>query len=306
VSDVLERRAITHVLVARGDGTNTLGFPLTTGWSVATNSDGVYEITITNVGDGKGDIEPNSDRVFYQCVTDPTDDRNHSDILKDIIESAGLTTNAASFTAAKSALSMEALFTIPFDGESSFPTYREVIEKILFSTRGYLLLNDSNEVEYHLFDAPSSSQTIEERDFLLNTLGIKIDYKDIVTSLSCKNDNGYVDWQFSDSHVNARQSENSTNNKAKFLHETNRSENYDVIVKELSTSRNRILSLLGERRATYFYETKGRHFESLIGDDDGLNITGLLGTDTTRDVKAVSLTKSKEKTIVKAMDLLGL
>lgn len=305
VSDVLRRSSIVDVVIQRSDG--TVDQLRREQYTIATNADGIYEITLTAAaGSYGGAIDPEGDSVYYTVVNHSTDLRGHAEILKDVLERAGLTTNAASFTAAESALSMELLFSVPYADKNEFPSYRDVVQKILYSTRGYIILNNSNEVEYHLTDTLSSSQTISSREVIKNTFGFEIDYKDIVTSVSTNNNHGYIDWYLDGTPIDSYQSSEETSLKAEQLHGIKKSQTYEVLSKEVQTSAERILEITKERRMIYFYETKGKHFESLLGDDETLSLNGLPGTSSTIDVKILGITKSKDKTRIKASDLLGI
>jgi hypothetical protein len=106
--------------------------------------------------------------------------QNHSDVLKFILESNGLTINAASFAAAKSALDADVMFSIPGIREDDYSDIMTYVKPILLSTFGYIFINSSDEYVYNLVDALGTPSIVITEDHILDrSLSIATNSQDI-------------------------------------------------------------------------------------------------------------------------------
>lgn len=265
------------------------------------------KITFTNNFEtnhaGLTNLDPGNNKVFFRVKPDTTNAK-HSDALKDIIEKTGITTNASSFTTAGTTLTTELAMSIPFLDQSNYSGYIRYVEEILESTLGYLFLNNSFEVGYALFDAPSSTDEVTDTDILLNSLSKKIDYKDIAQTVTTFNPHFNSFEQTDDS--NNTTTITQTNTKARFLHETEEIFTFRHVLAKMNDRIAAILNLRSERRATYTFSTNIRNIDNIIGDDLQLTNDDILGTDSSKDLTIIAIGKNPRRTTISATDLLGL
>ncbi len=246
-------------------------------------------------------------------------DLNHASVLKGLIEEAGLSTNATSFTNA-GATNILLNFTIPFQGSTEFPTYLEVIEKILESTGGYITINSSNEIEYYLLDAPNSPTAINDDSILKDSLTQKFSFDDIASSITFKNIHGgiyiwkdnntstragsnlYKSW----SYQNTINNEQENNPRATYLHGITKNIQIENFLDGTTTSNafDRIKRLRFNRIAKFGIAIKN-FANSKLGDNFQIQSQDLAGTNT-RDIRIFTKRQSKNYTNIEGYDLIDL
>lgn len=249
-------------------------------------------LTVLNVG---------SHSVLFRMKPNTTNAK-HGSVIKKILESLGLSVNSSSIITANTSLTSNVNFSIPQFDETDYNQYFKYIELILSSTFGYIFLNNSFEIEYKLFQAPSSINELSDRHVLDNSVTTTIDYKDIVTQLIAYNSH------YSASEVvdmSATPSVTVISNKAKYLHDIDNTVRFRHVLEDMTTRLQLIMDYRAERNVIYNFETANVNIDSLIGDDFKLTCSGLLGGEVEKEVKIIRINKSNNKISISAIDLAG-
>lgn len=269
--------------------------------STATTDGGnkLIKITFTNNFEanhsGLTNLEPNSNRVFFKIKPNASN-QNQATVLKEILDQAGMTTNASSFTTAGSTLSVNAAFSIPYWDESDFSPYVKYAEKICQSTLGYIYLNNSFEIVYELLSTITASNSITDTDAIVNSAIYTIEYRDITTQFIAYNP-----------HYNSNEfvsvaSQTSSSNKSRYLHDLINVDRFLHVLEDFTSKITDHINLRSERDITYNLSTKGINFDSMIGDDFNLEINDLAGGVSSVGVKLVEIDKGNTQTKIKAKD----
>ena len=271
-----------------------------------------YTATITNLASGNkylnidfvnnfeatlsmATLDPQSMEVYYK-VKPSQSNQKHGTVLKEILDQAGLTTNATSFNNANTSFSVNCNFSIPEFDEADYSQCYTYVEKILTSTLGYINLNNSFEIEYNLFATPTSSAAITDTDFKEKSYSISVDYNDIVTQIISYNPH------FSNSEFNSQSSATGTSLKAEHLHEFKKVTRFRHVLEDYSSKITDAINVRSERWVKYEMDTKSINYDSKIGDDFLLSKNGILGNDSTKAVKLIRLDKKVNETRITASD----
>jgi hypothetical protein len=133
-------------------------------------------------------LNPNDYEVFYRTGCD-TSNLGHSDVLKKIVEDAGLTADTTSFTAAQTESDTNCWFQIPEHDQSDFGSYRSYAEKILQSIFGIIYPDNNFKISYKLLSRRFDVDLITDPNlYLRNSFNISVDYNDIITKIIPYND----------------------------------------------------------------------------------------------------------------------
>lgn len=242
-----------------------------------------------------------SDYSIYVRTGAATDNLGHAEVIKEMVEKAGLSTNAASFSTAQSALDVNTSFQIPQFDETDYSSYRKYLELICASTMGVLYANNSFELEYALLSTPSSSNVLDDKKY--RTLSIKIDYQDIVTQLIAYNPHNS-----SQDALDAAYSPSETvsSDVTRYLHGVRVTRRFRHVLETITARIQDIFDILSKRRAVYRFTTATEHLDAEIGDDFQLESEQLLGASGSKDLKIISLDKSAQDVVVEASDLLDI
>lgn len=250
---------------------------------------------------GTTTVNPGTHKMFYKFEHFTSDgSMTQAQVLKGLLQFAGLSTDTASFAAVDAALPDRVNFTIPNIDETEHKTYLKYVTDILASTYGYLSINSSGNVEYHLLAAPSSTDSRDESSILRGSFSTQINYQDIATSLKFQNPH-----LPSTATSIAEPSESSS--KAKYLHGTQNSKSYRHCL-ELNgsnelTRQDQIFAVLSQRSVKYRWQTSTLDIDVALGDDIQLDHDGVLGGSGSGDVKVTGLTLSDKGISVEAQDL---
>lgn len=247
------------------------------------------------------DFIPNGDKILFTLTA--ADDANHAAIAENICDLSSLNVNSASFTLAGSTLNKECLFQIPFYGETSLPSYLNVLEKLVGSTLGFLYIDENLEVNYKLLQLPSASDNIDSTLTIDGSTTADVEYQDIITQFKGENKhyNRIASAVESDSPFFYLE-----NNKASHLNKTVKLKEIDHIMRSAASRAQVILNLLSNRRVTNTITVATELTDASLGDDITLAGKILLGGATSENIKIVSIKKSPDKITVKATDLKGL
>lgn len=248
-------------------------------------------------------LNPGDFKIYYRIRPDTTNGK-HGSVLKNMLEKAGMTTVASTFTTANTNLDAKCNFSIPTLFEQDFSTYVKYVQDILKSTLGYITINNDFEIEYHLYAPPAGTITLTDTDILEKTSDIEIEYRDIVSSIIAYNPNWASDEATEDSANTA--SKTLSSNKTKYLHGIDKAIRFVHVLEKINDRLQDILDLRSERKAFYSIRTKTVNLDSIIGDDFILSRGGILGSDTTKNLKIISINKSQSEVSLILTDLYNL
>lgn len=244
-------------------------------------------------------FDPYRDVLKYYYYVDTN--LGHATILKNIIEASGVATNAASFTAAASALSANAHFSIPFNGSGEIQSYADYVAKILESTGGFIRVNSSDEVEYQLFQAPVPTVIIDDSEY--SDMQWSVEFQDVIPEINATND------QLTDGQVNnsgeiwAGSRYHSFDSEGSRLNNVLRVKYIDHVLKSFTNSASRVLRMNSIRRLKYKFNAPAKFFDMLLGDDIRIYSDQLPGGADYVDAKVVLKSLNGSNVTIEAVDL---
>lgn len=240
------------------------------------------------------------DQLYYYYYN--TADLGHATIIKNLVEASGLATNSASFTAAAAALTANVSFSIPSKGSDQIETYADYIAKILESTGGYLRVNEDNEVEYHLFEAPSPSLTIDSSEY--SDFTHSIEFQDIYPVIEATNP------EYQDNQLDSSSSAAATPRRfvgydadGAALNNIKRVKYLKHVLTSMDNSIDRVVKLNSIRRYKYSFNASPRFLDVLLGDDIRIYNEKLPGGAAYVDAKIISKTVDAKTVRIEAIDL---
>lgn len=299
-SDTITRPGISTIVIQQGA---SYYYPLfsrdyTVAYSSQTND--IVKVTFTNNFEanhsGMATLDPGNSTVRFRAWSDTAGDYDHGDVVSSILTDAGLSVNSASITAANSALTATTNFYNPPIDSDSFESYQSVLEKLLSSTFGFLSLNNDLEIEYHVFDTLSPSNSITDREILLRTMRMKVDYNDIITSLKPENPHDIIEVNYTNASIE--------DTRSQYLHGVKVTRPYFHYLSNTNRMQ-KILDVLSERRAVYMFDLKTEP-DAIIGDEFTLSRNYLLGNETSDSVITIGTTKTATGVTLMTTDLLGI
>ena len=292
------------IVIKQGDNSFYLTYGKHYTATTTTLGDGNKYLEITFVDDIKGEagldehLDPNSHEVLFR-VRPASTDKNHSDVLKEIITKAGLVTSNTSFSTAKTELNSNACFSIPYWDESDYGTYTNYIQRLLQSTMGYILVNENFEIEYKLFKEPQYwVNVLNDNDIKEKSFNINIEYQDIITEIIAYNPHcSSKDFANSSQTLKSLKAEhlNGIKNSVKFVHS----------LEDITQRLQYILDLRSNRKAEHSFDSIQLDFNLKVGDDHGLVKKNVLGQRIPggTGIKILKINKSVNSTKVSGYDL---
>ncbi len=308
ISTVTSIRRIAIPQITVKDGENYYNLNYITDYNFTTNVNGHYQVTFSSSvlsGNVKADSE-----IYYRCYNH--DNLNHGTVLSQIIEAAtDLFVDDASVTTANST-SFITNFSVPFFGSTEFPKIRDIVERLLISTFGYLTIDSHNLLQYKLIQSLSPTLTITDNEIIKDSIKQEIKYSDICNDITLTNNHGeYIaslaaQSSMSGSIKDTRKFIVSTNIGDYYLFKQKNAKQIEIAVVNPANSQNIIASVITKRRNTIEFKTKGINFLSLLGDDITINSSYLVGNSTTNIYKIMSITQTADETTIRAIDLYGI
>ena len=298
---------VTTTATSGGNVLVTITFVNNFDSNATTNIDTMpYHPDFGNTGTASSYYDPARHIIAYRMSSGTTSSNaRHGKAAQKLLEAAGLTVNTTSITDANTTLAVNASFSIPAYGESSYRTTVEYLQELLRSTLGYVKIDpETSQVGYYLLAAPSSSDTVDDDVYGEDGVTVEIDYRDIVTELTVFNPQIPLGQVTYDNFLYA--SRTKTDYRAKYLHGIDVSLVLPSYLDDVSQRNSAQLAVRSSRRAVYRFTVATKFLDGLVGQDFQLDSTDLLGADTSRDLKIVGLTKSAETVDVEATDLEGL
>lgn len=298
-SDTITRAGISSVIIKQGEDVFYAYYDRDYSITYTPNTNDIIKITFVNNFEATlscATLDPNAHQVRFRAWSDTSGDYNHGSVVSDILTEAGFDVNASSITTANSDLTATTNFYNPPIGSTSFSSYQTILEKILSSTFGYLSLNNDLEIKYGVFKTLSATNTISDREILLNTFKAVVDYNDVISSIIPENDHDIIETDYTNASLE--------DNTALYLHGTKSIKTYNHVLD--GTGRmQKILDVLSERSVQYSMTVKTEP-DVIIGDLFTLSRDNLLGDETSDVIIVLGIDKKAEEVNLKTTDLLGI
>lgn len=257
-------------------------------------------ITLTSATLNGTILDPNAHDVIF--TVEPADGVGHADVLKRLCEDAGLDVDATSFTDAQTALGVSTAFTIPQFDETEFNSYRKYCELILKSTMGILFAGNDFDLKYKILTKPSSSDVVYSNVYS-GDFSVSVDYGDIVTQLVAYNSHYTFDEVLAAANS---PSETAELDLPKYLHGVKNTNRFRHVLEEITSRIDNIFGVMSNPLVVYTIKTATKFLDAEIGDDIQIDSDRLLGTDTSKDLKIISIDKSADDVVIEATDLYDL
>jgi hypothetical protein len=121
----------------------------------------------------------------------PLETISHSRFMKFLSKSSGLTTNDTTFTAADSYYNGAVCFTVPEFGNSGYPTYLEIAQKVTSSVLSLLRINETRQIEYFVMKPlDGANKPIRNSvNMLQGATSSFVEFQDMVTCVKFTNPN---------------------------------------------------------------------------------------------------------------------
>lgn len=206
-------------------------------------------------------LDPDADTVYFGIQN--AADTGAAAVCQRVLESAGMTVNAASVATADAALGIDAHLSIPTVGESEYRTAREYLQDLLKSMGAYAKVNADREVEIKLLEAPAAGETVTDRE-ILGSVSIEHDYDDVAYELNPINEHvPTADAVYTSDSPNTL----ATDDEAKALHRNSRALIFKHVLSTITDRIEYLLSLRSGPRRTYKFKTATIHADAVLGDN---------------------------------------
>jgi hypothetical protein len=323
---VMSRVKVPAVVVVDGNGSKYYVKGLKD-YTCAIGPKGDLQITFINNFEagyaGMGTLDPDVHTVFVRYWNDEAD-AMASDVVLGALEAVGISCNADFFPPENTATwpNPNLAFTVPFIGESTYPSARDVIEKALRSALAFIYLDSDGTFRFKSF-LDGINTTVAE---IFNQSGINPDdglKQSNSSNFSVVLDlyDQYIGTRFSFSH--APQSVNwhqyypdytvggdATSTAPSRLYKTNKYYETETVIDQHNnqglsdaTFLETYNGLMTGRRAEYSLKVFSRHFKMYIGDDVMVTRTKILGGENSQYMRAIAINKASNESELKLLDL---
>jgi len=249
-------------------------------------------------------ITPDQCDIFYR-VKPKHSEQTHGKAIKKMIEKAGIDLDTTSINQVDTDLSANVKFSIPNVDETEFGSYLSYCQDILKSTLGYFTLNKSFEIEYNLFETPSTTDIVDENKILKESYSYDIEYDNLTTGLIAYNPHFLSDGY---AYENPYSSNFQSSEEAEQLHGIVNVDRFKSPLELTSTLRLAdIFAIKSQRYLTIKIKTKFSELQKIIGDDLQIEYDGKLpGNVDNIDAKIVSISQNSKDLSIILTDLYDL
>ena len=238
------------------------------------------------------------------CRFSPATPSTHSNALKYVIGSSGMSVNTASFSQADSELSASVSMTLPTSLGTEFESYLTAAQTITSSTLGLLRLNNVREVEYEIIKNPAAMTIDGLRDtvnMLTDATSSNLQYQDIYSAVS-----------FQNKQLNDLTAINGTGPKAfvessltKQLHRIDRIKTIDHCLDSIQNRKAAIAGYFSAPTVEYNLKTSSEDLVSAIGDVIQITNTAVGNDAGVAKAVIVSLDQRGSDTTIKLNEIRG-
>lgn len=278
-------------------------------------------------------LDPNECEVFGRLYYNESTGAA-TDIIKAFVEYAGFNT-AADFCPAQNPAVPDAYsgmsypdpvlsFTVPFVGENSMPSYRDVLELLLKTTMGFVYFDQSGNMRFKSFldgiHLPGPLETVDDDFYITNESGkdpiddginqkkstefaVQFDLYDLFSGVEFNfshNPNGF------DVSEQSFGTMNNGLDGVKRFYKTNKKYQVECLADNVASKFNNYISkyvkLVCGRRASYSlraFTTYGIY----LGDDLLVSRAKILGSDNSSFMRVVSISKASDSQKLTMLDL---
>jgi hypothetical protein len=245
---------------------------------------------------GLGSIKPGEDKLYYMMYGNFTDGPPGTFCQK-LIESSGISCDSTPFSLVDSGVNAFVNFGIPDYDEQDYPTYSEVLAKVLRSILGYVRLNTSGQAQAYLFSAPSPGDVYTDSDIL--NLSTGFEYRDLATKVIAYNPSSS---EYLNEALESSLTDDST--RAQFLNRASIDTRLRHVLTDISDRLEEIVRLRSRPYVTYTFQVASKAVEQSVGDDIELQSAQVAGG--TVDLKIIGLEFSTDAITVTGTPLEGL
>jgi hypothetical protein len=242
-----------------------------------------------------------------------------SEICEDIVSATDIDT-ALQFAPDQSPTWMDPdiVLCLPYIGDSDFPTFRDVVQKILTTSLSCLYFDNEGKARYKSF----FDGIYDDVSDIENQSGINPD--DSINQSNSKNFSIKFDLydQYSQVYfkpINAPQSGSASADESESwylyggyaeskLYKSNKIYEVETLLDVTKPPVygdffNEYRRLITGRNATYSVDVHSRHFKLYVGDDIKLSRKAIIGNETEKYVRVVSISKASNESRLKLLDL---
>lgn len=216
--------------------------------------------------------------------------------------------DTTSFTAALSSNTQEVGIAFPEPGETAWPSYKDAITKIAETALIKFYKNSAGKWAISTTEPLSGGSTaVDETDFVADSYTKDVSYNDIYSDIRIKYKKKYLDGA-NQQQINF-ESEYSTSDRAKYLHNIDRTYVLETILflsSDASDLAERLGYILGDQTSIISFQTDKTFFETEISDNIQLtNPNRNSGLDVDTGV-VISTKKALDNVIITIDEQLGI
>ena len=249
---------------------------------------------------GFSDLDPDKHTIYYRVSNSEV--WSHADFIQEVCGHIGLTTEATSFSDAETDLPVNVQFAIPNFDEIDYDTYLKYVQDVLSSALSYLKINTSFEVEYHLIEAPISSDVRDNKLMLADGTEGSVEYQDLQTTIIAYNPHNS---SFQITQATPTPSETRSSTKSRYLNELENVTRFRHVLETITSRIDTHIGFKSTRFTKYKFQTATQDIDSGLGDDLELQNKIVCGSSDTQDVKIITIEKSPKLTSIEASDFKG-
>lgn len=258
-------------------------------------------------------IDPTQDGIYYCIFTDTN--MNHSRVIEDILADMGVDSDLTSITAAESDLDKDVHMMVGKPGDSTLPTYSDVLNKIMSCTLGFLAPVSDGKIGYFLFKKPNPSTTANDDlvdNSIYSDLSVEVQYQDIYSAIVATNDMINIRWIGAEygggttGNIDAIKSKSLDDQRARYLHGVSKVYYIDYVLDDFNDTLDDILSVISNRKAIYSFKTATKNLNHFIGKDLYLVSAKTLGVNGNSKIKLLANSIDGKTASLTCHDLLGL
>jgi hypothetical protein len=226
-------------------------------------------------------------------------------VIQKMLNIIGITTKDSTF---QDISTEQCAFSIPKYNEFDYGNYYSYIADILKSLFGFVFLSKNFEAEFGSFGvAPGSTTELNDDNVLEDTFNCKIEYKDIVNTITFKNEHYIAENLATASALNPSPNPTKTQDKSKYLHDYDKATVYEHVLENMSTSNlgENISKILRNRKAIYSVTTKTFNLDTEIGDSFKLVNDWLLGGSADVSAKTLRTRQGMDNSLLEMSDLIN-
>lgn len=235
-------------------------------------------------------------------------------ILLSFVGIAAAQIDIASFAAVDLTNNDQMGFAIPQDIGSDYPTYIDIINKILLTSFCRLFINNENKWSIAAIEASSVADDTIYDDDIVKGISCSLTYSDIAYNIILKSDYRERGEKAGETEFREKTTQVKSN-LANYLHKSKSSKtfsSYNIDDTTAESLANKLLYVYGDRKAQYKLSLSRRFFDALINDRYTISreklpgFTFLQGTERVRTATVTEVSKGANRVTLILDDQKGL